>query len=235
MDNYLIITGASRGIGKSVAEYFLQNSWKIINLSRTPCDIPHVINIKTDLGLKNWPEQFSEEIKGQIKSPERICLVHNAAFSYHDTIQSIDLDYFQQALQTNLFAPLILNKFFLPLMGENSSIIYMGSMLSEEATPGSASYIMIKHAIAGAMKATCQDLLDNPNIHTCCICPGATDTEMLRAIFTTEQLKKLAGNVSKKRLIQPNEIAALIYFCAQNPIVNGSLIHANLGPIQQSK
>ena len=45
--------------------------------------------------------------------------------------------------------------------------------------PHSFSYVVSKHALVGMMRATCQDLAGR-EIHTACICPGFTDTEMFR-------------------------------------------------------
>jgi NAD(P)-dependent dehydrogenase (short-subunit alcohol dehydrogenase family) len=47
-----------------------------------------------------------------------------------------------------------------------------------------------------------------------------------------EVLQSIAKGVAYGRLIEPAEIARAIYFCAQNPVINGSVIHANLGQVQ---
>ena len=41
------------------------------------------------------------------------------------------------------------------------------------------------------------------------------------------------GAVGAGRLIEPNEVAATIYFCAMHPVINGSVLHANLGQIER--
>jgi len=89
-------------------------------------------------------------------------------------------------------------------------------------------------AVAGLMRATCQDLAGT-GIHTACLCPGFTDTAMLRAHVggSDETLAAIAAGISFNRLIEPGEIARALLFCAENPVVNGSLIHANLGQIQR--
>jgi 3-oxoacyl-[acyl-carrier protein] reductase len=83
------------------------------------------------------------------------------------------------------------------------------------------------------MRATCQDLAGS-GIHTVCVCPGFTDTEMLRAHVghLPEILGALATGVTYGRLIQPGEIARTIRFCADNAVVNGAVLHANLGQVE---
>jgi NAD(P)-dependent dehydrogenase (short-subunit alcohol dehydrogenase family) len=115
-------------------------------------------------------------------------------------------------------------------MSRGSAIIYVGSTLSEKAVPGSFSYVTSKHAVVGLMRSTCQDLIDT-GIHTACICPGFTDTEMLQNIIKNdptilEAIKAINGG---GRLIKPEEIAQTIYFAANNPVINGAILHANLG------
>ena len=82
------------------------------------------------------------------------------------------------------------------------------------------------------MKSTCQDLFGR-FIHTACICPGATKTEMLQEYVqgSTEALEMMASTLSENRLILPEEIAASLLFCAQNSVIIGSVIHAKLGII----
>jgi NAD(P)-dependent dehydrogenase (short-subunit alcohol dehydrogenase family) len=63
------------------------------------------------------------------------------------------------------------------------------------------------------------------------VCPGFTDTEMLRAHINHDEdiLTAIACRNGFNRLIRPDEIAEIAYQTALNPVLNGSLIHANLG------
>ena len=83
------------------------------------------------------------------------------------------------------------------------------------------------------MRATCQDLAGS-GIHTACICPGFTDTEMLRAHVGDSQdiLDSIAAGSTFGRLIEPDEIARTIEFAIANPVINGTVIHANLGQVE---
>jgi len=234
MKNTVIITGASQGIGKATAELFSQKEWHVINLSRHPCDIDKVINFSVDLLLPDWSNTIAASLTSYLQDAHQICLVHNAGIAWRDSIQTLPATQFRQVLELNVVAPSILNQLVLPLMKPGSSIIYIGSTLSEKAVSQNASYVASKHAIAGLMKATCQDL-NNTGIHTCCICPGLTDTTMLRTrVSHDEGLLDLFREMSSmKRLVEPAEIAALIGFAAENPVINGSLIHAHLGQIEK--
>ena len=84
------------------------------------------------------------------------------------------------------------------------------------------------------MRSCTQDLSKQKQlIHTTCICPGFTETEMLTQHAGKEVLNRLAQEkVCLKRLACPKEVAALIYFCSQNALINGSIIHGNLGQVE---
>lgn len=233
MTKIAIITGASKGIGKATAKYFMQNHWQVINISRNLCDIKDVINLTADLSEKNWEQSINNHLDQLIQKPTQITLVHNAAYYVKDNMLDIKADNLQTALEVNVVAPTVLNRLLFPKLRKGSSIIYLGSTLSEKAVANTASYVICKHAVVGMMRATCQDLAGR-EIHTCCICPGFTDTEMLRDHLQNDEAvyDMIKNKVTFKRLIQPDEIAALIYFSAENPVINGSVLHANLGQIE---
>lgn len=227
----LIITGGSRGIGKKTIEHFQAQGWQAINLSRSPCTLPDVTNFYLDLAKAQEIQKQSEHLQALIKEATQVCLVHNAAFYKMDEVTSLSLDQLQCTLETNVISPAILNKIFIPHMQAGSSIIYIGSTLAEKGVPGNASYIMSKHAVIGLMRATCQDLM-NQAIHTCCICPGLVDTQLLKETMDEKVIRQLLDTkIIGKRLIEPHEIANIIYFCATSATLNGAIFHANLGQV----
>jgi NAD(P)-dependent dehydrogenase (short-subunit alcohol dehydrogenase family) len=82
------------------------------------------------------------------------------------------------------------------------------------------------------MRATCQDLVGT-GIHTACICPGFTDTEMLRDHVPTEAMGAISAMSAFGRLIDPEEIASTLLWAADSPVLNGAVIHANLGQVER--
>lgn len=233
MKNFAIITGASQGIGKSTAAYFLKQHWEVINISRRPCDIAGVKNISIDLSNIDWTASHQAKLLELLPEQHKICLVHNAATYHKDNSATIDAAQLHNMLQVNVIAATQLNKILLPKMAQGSSIIYIGSTLSEKAVANAASYVICKHAVVGLMRATCQDLTEG-TIHTCCICPGFTSTEMMQTHQKNnpEMIEAIKKRVPANRLIEPQEIASFIYYCANNPVINGSVLHAHLGQIE---
>jgi NAD(P)-dependent dehydrogenase (short-subunit alcohol dehydrogenase family) len=228
----LVITGASSGIGYATAETFRRAGYRVINLSRSACSIDGVLNLTGDLSDPSSLPLISESLTAAVADADSLCLVHNAARLGHDTIQNIETDALRQIYEINLIAPTILNRLLLPHMTDGSSILYVGSTLGEKAVPGSFRYVVSKHASIGMMRASCQDLAGT-GIHTACINPGFTDTEMLRDHIPDDVMPDIAQMSTFGRLIEPAEIGKTLLFAAQNPVINGSVINANLGQIER--
>ncbi|MDR3507078.1 MAG: SDR family NAD(P)-dependent oxidoreductase [Caulobacteraceae bacterium] len=225
-----VITGASRGIGFAAAQRFLSAGYRVINLSRSPVDLAGMTNIQADLSAPDWARTAEQPLLDAVGDAETLALVHNSAFNIPAPVQAVQAADFRHAFEVGVIAPSVLNQLLLERMRPGSSIIYIGSTLSQRSTKGMAAYTSVKHALLGLMRATCQDLAGK-GVHTCCVCPGFTDTEMLRA-YGGEALTHLAGLSTQNRLIAPTEIAEVIFFGAANPVVNGAALNADLGFIE---
>ena len=231
---HLVITGASAGIGAATAELFQNNGFDIVNLSRKPCPVAGVTNIPCDLAQPDFIQKIQNDLLNALGDSAQIALIHNAALLINDNIASTDSEQLRRVLEINVVAASSLNQLLIPRMGAGSSVLYVGSTLGEKAVPNSFTYATSKHAVIVMMRATCQDLAGS-GIHTACICPGFTDTEMLRehVDHSNEVLESVSGMSAFGRLIAPEEIAATITFAADNPVLNGSVIHANLGQVER--
>lgn len=229
---FLLITGASAGIGLATARRFRAEGDQVVNLSRRPCPVEGVRNIACDLAEPDFLRAVQDEIHALLDGAECIALVHNAARMRSDTVADTTSRDLRAVFEVNLVAPNTLNAFVLPLMNPGSSIVYVGSTLAEKAVPGSFSYVVSKHALVGMMRATCQDLAGT-GVHTACVCPGFTDTEMLREHVPADAIAAVSGMSAFNRLIDPAEIAETIWWSSRNAVINGAVIHANLGQLER--
>ena len=229
----LIITGASKGIGFQVAKMAAEKSYRVINISRSDAAHASIENHNIDLAAPDAADKFALLVEA-LKIDGHITLIHNAAELKSDSAANTATADFRHTLELNVVAPHILNQILIPKMTQGSGIIYVGSTLSEKAVANTYSYVVSKHALIGMMRSTCQDLA-NTGIHTACVCPGFTDTEMLRAHVgeDTEIIESLSTLSTFGRLVTPEEIANTIVFAAENPVINGAVIHANLGQVER--
>ena len=235
MSKVAIITGASSGIGAATARQFVTAGFTTFNISRRPCPVDGVENICGDLATQNTAHALANDLANQLSqlNPQSVCLVHNASLMLKDHCDSCSDDDFAKVMQINVSAINTLNKALLPRLHPSSSVLYVGSTLSEKAVSGAFSYVVSKHAQLGMMRATCQDLMGR-GIHTALICPGFTDTEMLRQHVGNDAdiITSISQMNSFKRLVHPEEIAEMLFWAHHNPVINGSVIHGNLGQVE---
>jgi 3-oxoacyl-[acyl-carrier protein] reductase len=225
---HAVITGASSGIGRAAAQKFVEQGWHVHTVSRRPCDVSGVVNHVVDLADLNALRGMAEKLLQHFDKAEQICLVHNAGELFSDDLHTFSAERFEHLMRVNVTAPALLTSLLRPALSLGSSVIFIGSTLSEKSVPNRLSYATSKHALVGLMRGVCQDLFGS-GIHAVCICPGFTDTDMVRSQFTSEFKEKVLQMVSFGRLVAPEEIAELIYEAARMPALNGAVIHANLG------
>ena len=229
---HLVITGASAGIGAATAELFKKNDFDVVNLSRKPCPVAGVTHIKCDLSQPDFVHSIQDDLINALVDSTPITLIHNAALLINDNIASTESEQLRRVLEINVVAASSLNQILIPRMSSGSSVLYVGSTLGEKAVPNSFTYATSKHAVIGMMHATCQDLAGS-GVHTACINPGFTNTEMLREHVPADVMPQIAAMSAFERLIEPEEIATALLFAAQNPVLNGAAINANLGQIER--
>jgi 3-oxoacyl-[acyl-carrier protein] reductase len=235
MTKLAIITGASSGIGAACARQFREQGFTVINISRRECPVDGVVNICGDLGEVTSANALGQRLVEAIEqhTPTSVCVVHNAALMLKDSVADTADSDLERVMQINVVAINALNRHLLPLLPTSSSLLFIGSTLSEKAVAGAFSYVVSKHAQLGMMRATCQDLMGK-GIHTALIGPGFTDTEMLRGHVGHNQeiIAAISELNSFGRLVDPQEIASLVTWCHDNPVINGSVLHANLGQVE---
>ena len=236
MSPLAILTGASSGIGAAAAEQFIDHGYAVVNISRRDCPVSGVETLHTDLAdtasLTSTCDTLTARLLAQ-NGAAPVCLVHNASLMLKDRCDTTEDAALMRALSVNVLGINTLNRSLLPAMPQGSSVLFVGSTLSEKAVAGAFSYIVSKHAQLGMMRATCQDLMGR-GIHTALICPGFTDTSMLREHVGNDEtvLQSLGAMNSFGRLVSPAEIADMILWAHQHPVVNGSVMHGNLGQIE---
>jgi NAD(P)-dependent dehydrogenase (short-subunit alcohol dehydrogenase family) len=228
----LVISGASSGIGLHTARLFLERGYEVVNLSRRRCPLDKATHINCDLAQPGFIDNAGSVLRPLLERSDETVLIHNASRLTNDSSLETPGNALRAVLEVNVVAPNSLNYFVLPFMRPGSSILFVASTLSEKAVPGSFSYVTSKHAQIGMMRSLTQDLAGR-GIHTAAVCPGFTDTEMLRQHVPAEAMDSVRRMSAFDRLISPDEIANTLLFVAQNPVLNGSVIHANLGQIER--
>lgn len=240
-----IITGSSKGIGKGIAEAFLENEeWKVLGTSRSSNN-----QLKQNSGFEeylcdlikdNTWKDFLNFIENHefYKSAQEISFVHNFGMTVNDTVESTNPEDWERIFYANVTIPFLMTKHFSDKMPSGSSHLFIGSTLSTMAVPNSCAYTSSKHALLGLMRCTAIDLAPK-GIRTNLICPGFTETEMAdfvvqgsseAAKMEEAKMKEILKNYSPlKRFLTPKEIGDYVLFLANHETISGEILHINGG------
>lgn len=225
----VIVTGGSAGIGLAIVERFADLDYRVVSLARRRCPVDVVESMLVDLGNADAVATAIKQVRARVGVSHATHVIHNAAVMPTDTATDFDSKVLDRTLRLNVTTPAEINAGLIPRMSPGSSIVFIGSTLSDKGVPGRLSYVTSKHALLGLMRATVQDLFGT-GIHCLCVAPGFTDTAMLAPGLATPGFAQAVRDiVSFGRLLEPDEIADIVVFATRTPALNGAIVHANLG------
>lgn len=239
----VLITGASRGIGKSIALEFAKKGYNVgINYFKSSAAAEEVKKEILALGLE--AEVFKFDVS---KSEECVkltqafinhfgsidVLVNNAGISKIAPINDAEFEDWDEMLNTNLSAAFYLSKALLPcfLKSKSGNIINISSIWGVSGASCEVAYSASKAGLIGFTKALAKELGPS-GIRVNCISPGVINTEM-NSSLDSETINELCDSTALCRTGAPEEIAKLAVFLAsdnasfitgQNIIVDGGFI-----------
>lgn len=240
-----IITGASKGIGASIAQTFAANGAKVVVSSRKQAAVDEVVAeiqaaggdalaVAAHVGDTHALENL---VKLAIEHYGRIdILVNNAATNpvfgpLEDSVDAMD-----KIMQINVKAPLELAKFALPHLKaqSNSAIINISSVEAFIATEGLGCYSVSKAALNMLTKSMAKEW-GKYGIRANAICPGLIKTKFSEALWSNEaMLKYYLKQTPLGRIGEPQEIANLALFLASDASAysTGAMFMADGGILQ---
>jgi 3-oxoacyl-[acyl-carrier protein] reductase len=204
-----IITGAGKGIGRSIALKLAEEGHDTVILSRTESDLKAVRKEIERYGTSclYFIGDVAEEnfAVGTIKSVlERFGkidhLINNAGFGIFKKLIDTTLGEFQMQVNTNLFGVYNFCKAVLPSMIErkSGSIINISSLAGKNFFAGGTMYTATKHALMGFSKSLLMEVREY-NIRVAVVCPGSVDT----AFGSHSEMSP----VSKSNILLPEDVA----------------------------
>jgi NAD(P)-dependent dehydrogenase (short-subunit alcohol dehydrogenase family) len=222
---YVVITGASRGIGRAAWELFAKNDWFVIGIGRSPlqADIPQQGHfIQADVSFeKDW-QKIKEEtarITDQLDA-----VINNAAIQVTKPIIDTTVEEWDQVINANLRSVFLSVKLLHSLLkaGNGGAIVNVSSVHAVATSKEVAAYAASKGGMLALTRALAIELApDKIRVNT--VLPGAVDTEMLRSGLnrdhagsgtTDERMEILASKTVIGKIGRPEEIARAIYFLA---------------------
>lgn len=240
MNKTAFITGASRGIGRAIAETLARDGFNIIiGYNRSEAEAEslaasiaamgvRVIAVRGDIGdyvcVKNM---FSDIHK---VFPRVDVLVNNAGIALVKPLLDTTPEEWRNIISTNLDSIYNTTKFVLPEMGENGfgRIINISSIWGEIGASCEVAYSASKAALHGFTKALAKEVKVGITVN--CIAPGIIDTDM-NSDLSASELQEFLLNVPARRMGKSSEVAALAAFLAsdKSAYINGQIIGINGG------
>lgn len=235
MNKVVLVTGASRGLGLSIAKKFLHDSNIVyVSFNQTPldevkqkyqeysnvkfikCDVSNELEVQSMLNIIN-KEQGHLDV-----------LVNNAAIALDSEVDSKTKETFARVLDINLIGPFLVCKYAHKLMNKGSIINISSTNGIDTNYPYSLDYDASKAGVISLTKNLAQEYA--PNIRVNAIAPGWINTDMNKEL-DKEFIENECDKILLGRFANPEEIANVVFFLASEEAsyINGSIIRVDGG------
>lgn len=219
-DRWVLITGASSGIGEATAQLFAKNGAKLLLLARDMQKLQAIQkSIKTQCHIFSVDVSKYDEIKEcfiQIRKITKTIdvLVNNAGILESSMFMMTKQETIKNLFEVNTFSQMYVTQFASKMMikQKKGSIVNVASIMGVSGASAHALYSASKSAVIGFSKSLAKEL--SP-IRVNAIAPGIVDTPLLDSL-SEEQKEELSKKIPLKRLATPQEIAQSILFLASD-------------------
>jgi 3-oxoacyl-[acyl-carrier protein] reductase len=233
-----LVTGASRGIGRAIAEALAAAGATVIGTATTAEGAAAIgerlaarggRGAVLDVGDAAACEALIDEI-GRTHGKLSV-LVNNAGITRDTLAMRMKDEDWAAVIDTNLSAVFRLSRAVMRGMmkARHGRIINVTSVVGSSGNAGQANYAAAKAGVAGMSRALAREL-GSRGITVNCVAPGFIDTDMTRAL-NEQQTQALLGQIPLGRLGQADDVAAAVVFLASaaGAYVSGTTLHVNGG------
>ena len=205
-----LITGGSNGIGKAIAQRFLDEGAKVIIF-----DI-----VKPDYEADFYQVDITkeEEIQKAFQKIKHLdIVVNNAGIYFQASIEETSQEQLDKIIDVNFKGAYLISKYALPLIKESKgNIINISSVVGIVSDPTSPAYCSTKAALIMLTKCMAREY-GLKGVRVNAILPGPIDTPLLRRVLSSEELiKKYAALNPMRRVGKPEEVANVAAFLASD-------------------
>ncbi len=238
----ILLTGASRGLGLTIAAQLITAGYTVYGISRNLTkQLEQIQKDNPDrLFLNQIDLTNTEKLKTELFDkflPLDIPLygfVNNAAIAYDDIITNLNYQPLEDMYRVNVFTPLMITKYVIRNMllhNTKGSIVHISSVSAHTGYKGLAMYASTKGAIEAFSKNTAREW-GARGIRSNVVVPGFMPTEM-SAKLSAEQMQRIYNRTSLKTATTTQSVAATVAFLLseQAHSITGQNIHVDSGTI----
>jgi NAD(P)-dependent dehydrogenase (short-subunit alcohol dehydrogenase family) len=221
----MVLTGASRGIGRATVKLFSEAGWRIITCSRQPFDGDRCPwdagprdHVQVDLGDHRTVSRAIEDIKARLTGMPLHALVNNAGLSPKSieggrlSSLSTPVETWMNVFHVNFLAPILLARgLFDQLKAGLGAVVNVTSIVGSRVHPfAGTAYATSKAALGCLTREMAHDFAPH-GVRVNAIAPGEIRTDIL----SPETEARLAPIIPMRRIGTPEEVARVIFFCAR--------------------
>ncbi len=244
-----VVTGAGRGIGRSVAVTLSRSGFRVVLTARdvgqleataAACPAATMV-VAADITAPDAPDRLFDDVETSWGPVD--VLVANAGGAASGRVDKISDAEWQRMLDLNLTSPFRCLRRVLPGMRERrfGRVVVVASVASKVGEPYIAAYTASKHGVLGLVRSAAAEVA-RTGVTVNAVCPGYVDTPMTDNSVSeiahrtgwseTDARSFLANKQPTGRLVAPEEVAAAVLFCVENGSVNGQGLNVDGGANQ---
>lgn len=244
-----LVTGASRGIGRAIAERLSADGLRVALVARdraqldetaAGCAGPTMV-VPADVTSTEAVNAAFAEVEGAWGPVE--VLVANAGAGHSARVERTSDADWQRIMDVNLTAPFRCVRRAIPAMRQAKwgRIVVVASIAAHIGEPYIAAYTASKHGVLGLVRSTAAELA-REGVTVNAVCPGFVDTPMTdetvaNIVATTGRTEEQARETLARRqpigrLIRPEEVADAVLFCVHSDAMTGQSINIDGGAVQ---
>lgn len=241
LDNKVtLVTGASRGIGKSIALELGRNGARVIGTATSEKGANNItdylkqegidgVGMVLDVRSSESVDQCISDIKEQFGSVD--ILVNNAGITRDTLLMRMKIEQWEEVYETNLRSVFLLSKACLRGMMKNRAgrIINISSLVGTTGNPGQANYASTKAGMVGFTKSLAREVA-NRGVTVNCVAPGFIATDMTNEL-SDEQKTQILASIPMGKLGDVEDIAKAVKYLASDDssYITGQTMHINGG------